>query len=129
MAARSPEPANRCARPHSFSALAAGCRRASMSAKISIAAESRAEGVMSFDGGAPSLRFLLFAPDGGETASGRRIVTAHALAQFLYRFGQVADVKALRRFAGPHAFEHAAQQIVILLVAVGLEIEVLRYLG
>src|SRR5579885_448736 len=46
MAARSPAPAKRCDRPQSLSASAAGRRRASISANISIAAESRAEGVM-----------------------------------------------------------------------------------
>src|ERR1700751_3683739 len=43
IAARSPEPAKRCAPPHSFSAFAAGMRSVSI---ISMAAESRAAGVM-----------------------------------------------------------------------------------
>src|SRR5262245_7761924 len=46
MAARSPEPANRCAKPQSLSASGAGRRRVSMSASTSMAAESRAPGVM-----------------------------------------------------------------------------------
>src|SRR5258707_9101565 len=46
MAARSPEPAKRCARPHAFSASAAGRTCASSSASTSIAAEIRAEGVI-----------------------------------------------------------------------------------
>ena len=46
MAARSPEPAKRWARPQSFNASAAGRRRASMSPSTSIAAERRAPGVM-----------------------------------------------------------------------------------
>src|SRR5712691_12965405 len=46
MAARSPEPAKRCARPHAFSASAAGRTGASSSASTSTAAEIRAEGVI-----------------------------------------------------------------------------------
>src|SRR3954453_8745713 len=46
MAARSPEPANRCAKPQSLSASAAGRRRVSMSASTSMAADRRAPGVM-----------------------------------------------------------------------------------
>src|SRR5262249_43016971 len=48
IAARSPEPAKRCAVPHSFSACAAGTRWASMVAMTSMAADSRAAGVMEF---------------------------------------------------------------------------------
>src|SRR6267154_2634639 len=47
MAARSPDPAKRRARPQAFSASAAGRRCASISARTSIAAERRAPGVMS----------------------------------------------------------------------------------
>ena len=32
-------------------------------------------------------------------------------------------------FAGVHAVQHAAQQIVVVLVAIGLEIEILRHFG
>ena len=46
IAARSPEPAKRCAVPHSFSALAAGTRWASMVSISSMAADSRAAGVI-----------------------------------------------------------------------------------
>src|SRR5215475_9949023 len=46
IAARSPEPAKRCDVPHSFSASAAGTRCASMAAMMSMAADSRAAGVM-----------------------------------------------------------------------------------
>src|SRR5437870_5307496 len=46
MAARSPEPAKRWARPHAFSASAAGRTCAASSASTSIAAEIRAEGVI-----------------------------------------------------------------------------------
>src|SRR5947209_5469358 len=46
IAARSPEPAKRCAVPHSFSACAAGMRWVSMMAMTSMAADSRAAGVM-----------------------------------------------------------------------------------
>src|SRR5581483_2617463 len=46
MAARSPEPAKRCDRPQSFSVSAAGLRRASISENTSMAAASRAPGVM-----------------------------------------------------------------------------------
>ena len=46
IAARSPEPAKRCAVPHSFSAFAAGTRWASMVSISSMAAESRAAGVI-----------------------------------------------------------------------------------
>ena len=46
IAARSPEPAKRCAVPHSFSAFAAGMRWASMVSISSMAAESRAAGVI-----------------------------------------------------------------------------------
>src|ERR1700682_5965101 len=46
MAARSPEPAKRCAIPHVFSASDAGRTCASSSASTSIAAEIRAEGVI-----------------------------------------------------------------------------------
>src|SRR5437870_1417576 len=46
MAARSPEPAKRCARPQSLSASAAGRRRVSISASASMAADRRAPGVM-----------------------------------------------------------------------------------
>src|SRR6266851_10358640 len=46
MAARSPEPAKRCATPHAFSASDAGRTCASSSASTSIAAEIRAEGVI-----------------------------------------------------------------------------------
>src|ERR1051326_8498941 len=47
IAARSPEPAKRCAVPHSFNACAAGTRWASMMSMTSIAADSRAAGVIS----------------------------------------------------------------------------------
>src|SRR5882757_5208047 len=46
MAARSPEPAKRCARPQSFSASGEGLRRAPMSARTSVAAASFAPGVI-----------------------------------------------------------------------------------
>src|SRR5258708_15122123 len=46
IAARSPEPAKRCAVPHSFSAFAAGTRWASMVSISSMAADSRAAGVI-----------------------------------------------------------------------------------
>src|SRR5689334_1858631 len=46
IAARSPEPAKRCEVPHSFSACAAGIRWVSMVAITSMAADSRAAGVM-----------------------------------------------------------------------------------
>jgi hypothetical protein len=46
IAARSPEPAKRCAVPHSFSAFAAGMRWASMVSMSSMAAERRAAGVI-----------------------------------------------------------------------------------
>src|SRR5579863_8373828 len=46
MAARSPEPAKRCAVPHSFKAPAAGTRLLSMVSINSMAAESRAAGVI-----------------------------------------------------------------------------------
>jgi hypothetical protein len=46
IAARSPEPAKRCAVPHSFSTFAAGIRWMSMVSSTSMAAESRAAGVM-----------------------------------------------------------------------------------
>src|ERR1700751_5330984 len=46
IAARSPEPAKRCAPPHSFSAFAAGTRSLSIVSMSSMAAESRAAGVM-----------------------------------------------------------------------------------
>src|SRR5579871_2769596 len=46
IAARSPEPAKRWAIPHSFNACAAGMRAASMVSITSIAADSRAAGVM-----------------------------------------------------------------------------------
>src|SRR6185312_9823602 len=49
MAARSPEPANRCARPHALSASAAGRRSASIAATTSMAADRRAAGVMPRD--------------------------------------------------------------------------------
>ena len=46
IAARSPEPAKRCAVPHSLSALAAGTRWVSMVSISSMAADSRAAGVI-----------------------------------------------------------------------------------
>src|SRR5579864_286428 len=46
MPARSDEPAKRCDRPQSLSTSAAGRRRVSMSARISMAADKRADGVM-----------------------------------------------------------------------------------
>jgi hypothetical protein len=46
IAARSPEPAKRCAVPHSFSAFAAGLRWASILSITSIAADKRAAGVI-----------------------------------------------------------------------------------
>src|ERR687886_1761068 len=46
IAARSFEPAKRCARPQSLSASTAGRRRASISARTSMAAAMRAAGVM-----------------------------------------------------------------------------------
>src|SRR5580704_3377436 len=118
MAARSDEPAKRCARPQSLSTSVAGRGRASMSEKTSIAAERRAEGVMITIAPARSLRFLK-PLHCGEPPAGRRIVASYPAAQFLDRLGQIADMDTLRRFAGAHAFEHAAQQIVVLFVAVG----------
>src|SRR6185312_11984014 len=47
MAERSPEPANRCVSPHDFNASAAGRRSRSIASNISMAAASRAPGVMS----------------------------------------------------------------------------------
>src|SRR5579862_4843806 len=46
MPARSDDPAKRCDKPQSLSASAAGRRRDSMSARISMAADKRADGVM-----------------------------------------------------------------------------------
>src|SRR5262245_28784899 len=48
IAARSPDPAKRCEVPHSFSAWAAGTRWDSSAAMMSMAADSRAAGVMEF---------------------------------------------------------------------------------
>src|SRR5580698_6875750 len=59
----------------------------------------------------------------------RRIVPAHALAQFPYRFRQIVDMNAFRRLSGVRAVQHAAQQIVVVLVAIGFEIEIFRYFG
>ena len=62
MAARSPEPAKRCASPQSLSASAAGRRRVSISASTSMAAEMRAAGVIA--------RPLAGVPRRGEYPSG-----------------------------------------------------------
>src|SRR5277367_6459104 len=113
MAARSDDPAKRCARPQSLSTSGAGRRRASISANTSIAAERRADGVMTVIAPARSLRFRK-PLHRHEPPAGRRIVTSDLVAQFLDRLGQIADMNTLRRFAGTHAFEHAAQEIVVL---------------
>ena len=63
IAARSPEPAKRCAVPHSFSAFAAGMRSASMVSMSSMAAESRAAGVIQdfqFENGSAQIRSRIF---------------------------------------------------------------------
>ena len=127
MAARSDEPAKRCDRPQSLSASAAGRRRASISAKTSMAAERRAAGVMQNAPLANSCHFILRLHGGSALRAGR-LMPAHVLAQFLYRLREIVHVNAFRRFAGFDARQHAPQQIVIVLVAIGLEIEILRHL-
>ena len=57
------------------------------------------------------------------------VMPAHALAQFPYRFRQIVDMGAFRSFPGVHTVQHAAQQIVVVLVAIGFEIGILRHFG
>src|ERR1700730_9245272 len=117
MAARSDEPAKRCASPQSLSASAAGRRRASISAKTSIAAERRAAGVMRPPRWRPPSFHRLFqrrSPAGAE-----RFVAANVLADFAGGMTQLAAAKALGHPALVNRDEHAAQQIVRLLGACG----------
>src|SRR6202050_3145667 len=127
MAARSDEPAKRCASPQSLSASAAGRRRASISAKASMAAERRAAGAR----GAPRWRPPSFhrllqrrGPAGAE-----RFVAANVLADFAGGMTQLAAAKTLGHPALADNEEHAAQQIVVVLVAVRLRIEILWQLA
>src|SRR5208282_946673 len=123
MAARSDEPAKRCASPQSFSTSAAGRRRASISAKTSMAAESRAAGVMRAS--RRELNSFHRPFQRGAPARSRRLVSADMCS----RLKQVAGVKALRKLAGASTGQHATQQIVIVLVAIGLQVEILRHFG
>src|SRR5271155_622728 len=103
MAARSPEPAKRWASPQSLSGTAAGCRRASMSAKTAMTPERRAAGVMTMAAAKPSLRFTLrvalVALDGGGTMSAGRIVEADPLMHLAYCLQHVAGMESLRQFS------------------------------
>src|SRR5271154_152190 len=117
MAARSPEPAKRWASPQSLSASAAGRRRASMSAKTSMAAERRAAGVMTMAAAERSLRLalrvaLLALDDGGAMGPGR-IVEPDPLMHLAYCLHHVAGMESLRQFSRLAARQHPAQQIVV----------------
>src|SRR5208283_1266544 len=127
IAARSDEPPKRCARPQSLSASAAGRRRASRSAMTSIAAERRAAGVMRVSRlRPPSFHGAL---DRRGAADSRRVMTANVLADLMGGIAQLRAAESFGDLALVNRSQHAPQQIIVVLIAIRLGVEIVGYLS
>ena len=65
-----------------------------------------------------------------ERCAAGRIVPPYVFAQFLYRLGQIADMNTFRSLRRRRTLASIRRkQIVVVLVAIWLEVEILRHLG